>query len=189
MTTETTQHFYVHRNSGNVVFVKEGTFFEQQGGLTQPWGKRWVRIQADSIEDARARGEALLGPWVPLPEDAPQIGRIPEVEKKHMTVSEIARALAGTCARCGKPAQIDAGPEHTTRVCASCGWREDLRAQAEKKSCRTCAHSGIEPDDMGPVCGAVNKPLGRYIRKEMEHCNGGEKYEPHPMRVPAGDPK
>jgi hypothetical protein len=52
--------YYVHRNSGNAVFVKEGSFFEQQGGLFQPWGDGWTKVHAASIEDARAIGERIL---------------------------------------------------------------------------------------------------------------------------------
>lgn len=52
--------YYVHRNSGNKVFVKGGDFFEKQGGLTDPWGKSWRKVHASSIEDARAIGEEIL---------------------------------------------------------------------------------------------------------------------------------
>ncbi len=52
--------YYVHRNSGGAVFVKEGEFFEQQGGLTEEWGKHWTVVQACSIEHARAIGELTL---------------------------------------------------------------------------------------------------------------------------------
>lgn len=52
--------FYVVRNSGQKVFVKEGNFFEQQGGLKESWGDEWVEIDADSIEHARRLGEAIL---------------------------------------------------------------------------------------------------------------------------------
>jgi hypothetical protein len=38
------------------VYVKEKSFFESQGGLTEDWGKTWQLIQADSIEHARAIG-------------------------------------------------------------------------------------------------------------------------------------
>lgn len=46
--------FYVHHN-GHSWFVKEAGFFEDQGGLTEPWGKAWKPIYATSIEDARAK--------------------------------------------------------------------------------------------------------------------------------------
>ena len=55
--------YYVHRNSGQAVFVKYGPFFEAQGGLTSPWGRVWSRIRAVSVEDARAKAEALLPRW------------------------------------------------------------------------------------------------------------------------------
>lgn len=51
--------FYVWRNFAGAVFVKEGDFFESQGGLTEEWGRGWVAIEAESIEDARAQGQAL----------------------------------------------------------------------------------------------------------------------------------
>lgn len=38
------------------VFVKEESFFISQGGLTQDWGKRWKRVEADGIEAARKIG-------------------------------------------------------------------------------------------------------------------------------------
>jgi hypothetical protein len=56
--------FYVMRNSGQAVFVKEGKFFESQGGLTAPWGRAWKKIKATSIEDARTWGEKNLPPCV-----------------------------------------------------------------------------------------------------------------------------
>lgn len=38
------------------VYVKEANFFKAQGGLMQPWGKKWEPACADSIEDAREIG-------------------------------------------------------------------------------------------------------------------------------------
>jgi len=35
------------------VYVKEAEFFKSQGGLIEEWGKRWVEVEAESIEDAR----------------------------------------------------------------------------------------------------------------------------------------
>lgn len=52
--------YYVVRNDAGSVFVKEAGFFEQQGGLTQDWGKRWQKISAASIEDARRIGDEIL---------------------------------------------------------------------------------------------------------------------------------
>lgn len=44
------------------VFVKDRDFFVSQGGDREPWGKRWVEIEAESIEDARRIGcEKLSG--------------------------------------------------------------------------------------------------------------------------------
>lgn len=52
--------YYIHRNQGNSVFVKEGSFFEEQGGLVDDWGKGWKKVYADSIEHARLIGETTL---------------------------------------------------------------------------------------------------------------------------------
>jgi hypothetical protein len=35
------------------VYVKEGKFFESQGGLTEDWGLHWEKIDAESLDDAR----------------------------------------------------------------------------------------------------------------------------------------
>lgn len=45
--------FYYHINSGNAAFVKTEAFFIDQGGLTEPWGKAWTKIQARSLDHAR----------------------------------------------------------------------------------------------------------------------------------------
>jgi hypothetical protein len=41
------------------VYVKEGSFFRHQGGLTEDWGKDWVSVQAEGIEHARMIGEQI----------------------------------------------------------------------------------------------------------------------------------
>lgn len=41
------------------VYVKEGDFFRDQGGLTENWGKRWEPVVAADIEAARAIGIKL----------------------------------------------------------------------------------------------------------------------------------
>ena len=41
---------------GRIVYVKDAAFFESQGGLVEKWGKHWVEIEADSINDARTKG-------------------------------------------------------------------------------------------------------------------------------------
>ncbi len=41
------------------VYVKEGWYFHYQGGDAAEWGKRWKRIEADSIEDARKKARTL----------------------------------------------------------------------------------------------------------------------------------
>ena len=52
--------YFVHRNDAGVVFVKESSFFEKQGGLTEPWGRDWKPLRAHSIDAARRLGEKLL---------------------------------------------------------------------------------------------------------------------------------
>lgn len=45
--------YYYHINSGDAVFIKEGKFFKDQGGLTSDWGKAWKPIKARSLDHAR----------------------------------------------------------------------------------------------------------------------------------------
>lgn len=52
--------FYVVRSGASGVFVKEAAFFEEQGGLTDSWGKSWTKVRAVSIEHARNIGETTL---------------------------------------------------------------------------------------------------------------------------------
>lgn len=42
------------------VYVKERSFFIQQGGLRDPWGKHWRRVKASSIEAARNKGKKMV---------------------------------------------------------------------------------------------------------------------------------
>lgn len=39
------------------VYVKQADFFVEQGGLTAAWGKKWKKVTATGIDDARAIGE------------------------------------------------------------------------------------------------------------------------------------
>ena len=41
------------------VYVKEANFFVSQGGLTAKWGAKWQKIDAESIDDARSKGEQI----------------------------------------------------------------------------------------------------------------------------------
>jgi len=41
------------------VYVKEAEFFKSQGGPTEEWGKEWIEIEAESIEDAREKGKEI----------------------------------------------------------------------------------------------------------------------------------
>jgi hypothetical protein len=43
------------------VYVKEGEFFKDQGGLEEEWGMRWVPVMAGSIEEAREMGIKMRG--------------------------------------------------------------------------------------------------------------------------------
>lgn len=60
---ENATHF-VHCNSGKALFVKEATFFKEQGGLTQDWGKFWLPVIAKTIGDARKLASVIFN--VPL---------------------------------------------------------------------------------------------------------------------------
>lgn len=42
-------------------YVKGAQFFKDQGGLTAEWGKNWKKVEAESIEDARAIGDKERG--------------------------------------------------------------------------------------------------------------------------------
>lgn len=44
--------FRVLINSAGV-YVKDAEFFESQGGLTKPWGKKWEEIDAIDLRQAR----------------------------------------------------------------------------------------------------------------------------------------
>lgn len=46
------KEYYVRPREINS-FVKEGSFFESQGGLTDYWGRNWIKIEAKSLENAR----------------------------------------------------------------------------------------------------------------------------------------
>ena len=41
------------------VYVKEGAFFIDKGGLRSEWGRNWMPIEANSIEHARQLGKEL----------------------------------------------------------------------------------------------------------------------------------
>ena len=41
------------------VYVKERTFFIEQGGLREAWGKHWRRVRASSLEAARNKGKKM----------------------------------------------------------------------------------------------------------------------------------
>lgn len=47
------------------VYVKEGSFFREQGGLTAEWGKNWIGIDATSLNDARLKAHASEGTVCP----------------------------------------------------------------------------------------------------------------------------
>jgi len=48
-------NFYVHQSDSGKIFVKEESFFLEQGGGREPWGQAWKLVRnADSIEHARA---------------------------------------------------------------------------------------------------------------------------------------
>lgn len=53
--------YMVQVNCAGSVFVKELDFFRTQGGFREGWGRAWVPIVAESIEDARELGCRLPG--------------------------------------------------------------------------------------------------------------------------------
>jgi len=57
-------HYVV--SNGVSIFVKEANFFRSQGGLTEPWGRRWRPVHASSIEHARQIGDSM---WPSYTED------------------------------------------------------------------------------------------------------------------------
>lgn len=52
---------YYAVNNGYTVYVKEGQFFRDQGGLTESWGKDWIPVNASSIGDARRKAASYYG--------------------------------------------------------------------------------------------------------------------------------
>ncbi len=48
------------------VYVKEGSFFRSQGGITESWGKNWKSIDAKNVEDARLKGYASVKVELPF---------------------------------------------------------------------------------------------------------------------------
>lgn len=52
------------------------------------------------------------------------------------------------------------------------------------KNCEACKHSYMEPDS-DLICGVAGG-FGRTIRTFGEHCEGGKKFEQHPLRNPDG---
>ena len=53
------------REKQSTVYVKEGNFFREQGGHTEPWGDNWIPIFADSLNDARLQAHAAEGTVCP----------------------------------------------------------------------------------------------------------------------------
>lgn len=41
------------------VYTKEGDYFEESGGLREPWGKAWECVEATSLYNARNQGIKL----------------------------------------------------------------------------------------------------------------------------------
>lgn len=50
--------FYISVNHW-AVYVKEGDFFREQGGLREKWGTTWIPVSAGSIEEAREVGKKM----------------------------------------------------------------------------------------------------------------------------------
>lgn len=56
----TNKYMVVANKASGSVFVKEKDYFVSQGGLTEPWGRDWIEITANSIEDAREKACNVL---------------------------------------------------------------------------------------------------------------------------------
>lgn len=57
--------YYVVVNSGNAVLVKQAAFFEDQGGLTEKWGRAWIKVWAPGrTAYSTARGRAKPSTWL-----------------------------------------------------------------------------------------------------------------------------
>lgn len=57
---------YINTNIGGALFVKEAHFFQEQGGLVEPWGESWIPVIAGSIEEAREQASIIFN--IPLSE-------------------------------------------------------------------------------------------------------------------------
>lgn len=55
----TALYYVLPRESGHSM-VKEGDFFRWQGGLKDDWGKHWIPMCADSIDDARRLADRMV---------------------------------------------------------------------------------------------------------------------------------
>ena len=53
------KYMIVWNEGGETVYVKDADYFKQQGGETAAWGKRWLQVTANSINDAREKGHEL----------------------------------------------------------------------------------------------------------------------------------
>lgn len=57
------QHPFKEKKS--TVYVKEGNFFREHGGLKEKWGTNWIGIEASSLNDARLKAHASEGTTCP----------------------------------------------------------------------------------------------------------------------------
>ena len=53
------KYMIVWNEGGKTIYVKDADYFKEQGGETAEWGKRWIKVTANSINDAREKGHAL----------------------------------------------------------------------------------------------------------------------------------
>lgn len=51
------EYFILVNEAG--VYTKVGDFFREQGGIEQEWGKKWEKIEAESLHEARQIGIKL----------------------------------------------------------------------------------------------------------------------------------
>lgn len=67
------QHPFAEKKA--TVYVKEGDYFRQAGGLIEEWGTHWTGIQADSLNDARLKAHASEGTACPRWHLAEEVGQ------------------------------------------------------------------------------------------------------------------
>jgi len=136
-----------HRMSG-AIFVKEADFFEAQGGLTASWGKKWCRVEANSLEEARqlVEREVAKNPdaWPSNSRSAPVLGRETQLQQKVDKAVEAYNRLSPE----EKKAHDDAQRESWVRgeMAISKAEREEGRHTRVMRESRFKSRFGHHPD-------------------------------------------